>query len=180
MRKIISLSALALLVAGCAAKTAPVEPAADAEAAPPAAEPAAVETPAAPASSVTAATDLKWMAANPEHPDGPKMALVEGNPKEGAFTALAKFPAGHASPIHSHPAGFAGVTISGTVQNGRSADDNVSIGAGSLWTQPANEAHYTGCTESADCLFVAHMDGAMATTPAEAPVEGVTSLMWTF
>jgi quercetin dioxygenase-like cupin family protein len=168
MKNTISLSFLSLLV-GCAAKTAPVE-----TVEPPAVEEAApAEAPApAPASSSTAAADVQWAPFNPEQPEGIQLAILQGNPSEGAFAALVKFPAGHASPVHSHPANFTGLTVSGTVQNGRSADDNVTMGAGTVWTQPANEVHYTGCTEDADCIVVAHMDGAMGMAPAEAPMEG--------
>jgi quercetin dioxygenase-like cupin family protein len=168
-----TLPALALMTAGCAAKTAPVQaPKTDAvQAAAPAPAPAP-----APASSVTMVADTKWMPVNPEKPEGPQMAVITGNPKEGAFSALVKFPAGAATPLHSHPANFTGVVVSGTVQNGRSAEDNTEMGPGTLWSEPAGEVHFTGCTEETDCIFVGHMDGPMGMTPAEAAAEGELNL----
>ena len=102
------------------------------------------------------------------------MALVNGNPKEGAFTAVVKLPAGHASPLHTHPATLQGFVLSGTVTNGRTAEDAAAITAGSMWTQAGDEVHYTGCTEDADCIFVGRMEGAMGTTPAETAAEAST------
>ena len=169
MQKIIALSALTILVAGCPAKDAPVESAVPAEAE--AAAPAEAEAPA-PASVATAAADIQWALFNPEQPDGPQLSPIAGNMKEGAFTALVKLPAGHASPLHTHPASFIGVGLTGTIQNGRSAEDNSTITVGTTWTEPANEVHFTGCTEEAECTFVAYMDGAIGMTAAEAAAEG--------
>jgi len=175
MPNLTSLSALTLLAAGCFAKDAPVEPAAVAAAA------EAPEAPAAPAptSSVTPAADAKWMSADPTKPDGPKMAIVQGNPKAGAFVALAKFPAGFSGPVHSHTAAFVGVGISGTTQNGRSADDNTNMDPGTIWREPADQVHFTGCAADAECIFAAYMDGAMAMVPAEAPMEGEMQMVVT-
>ena len=161
----ISLSVLALLVGGCAAKTVTPDVVAPA--------PAEAEAPA-PTSFVTAADDVKWMAVYPDQPDGPQMALLSGNPKEGGFSAMVKLPAGQASELHSHPATLHAVVVSGTVKNGRTAEDSPEITAGGVWTQPAGEAHFTGCTEEAVCVFFVAMDGAMDMTPAEAPAEAAT------
>ncbi len=167
-----TISTLSLLAIASAAQAAPVET----PTAPPAAEPTAVVAPPAAAaaltSSATHAKDAKWGLANPEQPDGPQMVGVQGNPKDGAFVALAKFPAGFAAPLHSHPANFAGAVLSGTVVNGRSAEDNVKLTGGTAWTEPAGAVHYTGCTDEADCIVALHMDGAMGMTPADAPAEG--------
>ena len=125
-------------------------------------------------SSSTEAGAIEWMPIDPNKPDGPKMAPVSGNPKQGAFSALVKLPAGHGSGLHSHPATMHGVVISGTVKNGRSAEDAVAIQAGTKWTQPGGEVHFTGCSAEAECIFVGHMEGAMGTTPADAPVQAST------
>jgi len=118
------------------------------------------------------AADAKWMPINPEKPQGPQMAVITGNPKEGAFSALVKFPAGAATPLHSHPANFTGMMVSGTLKNGRSAEDNTAMGPGTLWTEPADEVHFTGCAPEADCIFVGHMDGSMGMTPTDTATEG--------
>ena len=162
----LSSSIFALILGGCPAKTTP-ETAAPKQAAvaAPAAEDAAEAAPAA-------ADD--WKVIYPDKPDGPKMKLLSGNPKEGAFSAMVKLPAGHSSELHTHPATFHGVTLTGTVTNGRTAEDAVEIGPGSVWTQPGDEAHFTGCTADADCIFVGSMEGAMGTNPADTPAEKST------
>ena len=157
-------SGFILVLGGCAAKTATPEAAPEAPAA---------EVPAA-APAAAADAGIQWMPVYADQPDGPQLSLLAGNPKEGAFSALVKLPAGHASPLHTHPANFQAVVVSGTIKNGRTAEDSPELKAGDMWTQPANEAHFTGCTEDADCIFVGNMDGAMGTTPAEEAVEAST------
>jgi quercetin dioxygenase-like cupin family protein len=125
-----------------------------------------------PAPSATTAGDAKWMPANPDKPGGPHMAVISGTPKEGAFTALGKFPAGMATPLHSHSANFTGVVISGTVQSGRSPDDHATLTAGTTWTEPKGEVHFTGCTKDAECIIAFHMSGAMSMVPAKTATEG--------
>ena len=169
-----SITALALLFAGCATK-APAEPAAPVEPVVEA-EPAPAPAPA-PASSATAAADVQWKPVFPDQPDGPMMSLVSGNPKEGGFSAIVKLPAGHASDLHSHPANLTGVVFSGTVTNGRTAEEAAEISAGSMWIQPGNEVHFTGCTEEADCIFVGHMDGPMGRTASENAAEASTMVV---
>ena len=174
MRNSISLTTLAILSIGCAAKTADVETPAP-EAAPEEAAPA--EAPA-PASSYYAAADIPWKS-NPEAPDGPQMAVLSGNPQEGAFTFMMKFPAGYVAPLHSHTHDFAGAVISGTFRHGRSAEDLEEMAAGSALNQPGNEAHYSDCSADADCVLVGHMSGPLDTKPVETPVEGDMSMVIT-
>jgi quercetin dioxygenase-like cupin family protein len=173
MSKFITLSAITCLGVGCAAKTTAVEPAPVVE------EIEVVETveePQAPApeavSMVTLAADTEWAPINPEDPEGMQWSVIDGNPGEGAFVGLVKMPAGYATPVHSHPANFLGVALAGTALNGRSAEDHRLIPPGTVWTEPAGEVHFTGCTEEADCIFVGHMDGAIGMNPAEGPMEG--------
>ena len=85
---------------------------------------------------------------------------------------MVKFPAGHGDPVHSHPSDFTGILTSGELSHGRSAEDFDLVSQGGALVQPANEAHYTGCSDAGDCVLVGHMSGAMATVPSDAPVEG--------
>ena len=107
------------------------------------------------------------------------MALIQGTLQEGPFTAVVKFPAGMQMPPHSHPADFTGVVLSGTIHNGRSADDNEKLGPGSAWTETANAVHYTGCAEGTDCIIAAHMDGAMGVNMADGPAQGELGMVVT-
>ena len=173
----ISLIALAVLGTGCAAKTAPkesvpVEPSeAPSEAAEAVTESEETQAPAA-VTSHTLAADVAWNPAFPDREVSPEMALVAGNPKEGAFTFMVRFPAGHKEDIHSHPADFTGIVTSGVVNHGRSADEFDSISEGSVFVQPAEEVHYTACANDEPCSFVGHLSGPMVMNPAEAPEEG--------
>lgn len=170
----ISISVLSLTLGGCGPKSTP-ETAAPEQAATEA--PAAEETPAAPISKTVAAADADFKAINPEKPDGPSWIVLSGNPGETAFAAMVKLPAGYASALHSHSANFNAVVVSGTVTNGRTADDAVELAAGDMWSQPSAEAHYTGCTADADCVFVGTMDGAFGSEPAETAVEASTQVV---
>lgn len=171
MHRLISLTALTLLFTACSTNTDPAEPEAEAVA------PEAAEAPSEPTSSVTATADAQWVLANPDAPDGPKMAIISGNPKKGPFMALAKFPAGYTMPVHSHPATFSAVGMSGNTLQGRSSEDNIAITPGMVMTQPADEVHYTGCAADGECVFAVYMDGPMSTTPADAPMEGDMQLV---
>ena len=168
----LSLCSVSLLVA-CGTKSAPEAPAADTPAAEaPAPAPAAeAPAPAAPSSSSTAAADVKWAPFNPEQPDGPSWVILEGDPTKGAFTMMAKLGAGFETPLHKHPSGFTGVVISGEVRHGASKDAAQTMGPGTMWTEPADEAHVTACVGDEDCVFVGRMDGPMAMTPVETPAE---------
>ena len=158
----LSSSIFSLILVGCPAKST-TETAAPKQ---------AVET--AEAVATDAPPDGDWKAVYPNMPSGPKMILLSGNPGQGAFSAMVKLPAGHGSELHTHPAAFHGVSVSGTVTNGRTAEDAVELSPGSVWTQPADEAHYTGCAGDTDCIFVGHMEGAMGTDKADGPVEAST------
>jgi quercetin dioxygenase-like cupin family protein len=151
-------SLVALVLGGCAAKSEIATPAVP-----------QVEAAAAVVAEVAPTSD--WKLIFPDQPDGPQMLVLSGNPAEGPLSAMVKLPAGHASPLHSHPANFFGIAVSGTITNGRIAEEAKELAPGDTWTEPAGEVHYTGCTAAADCVFVGHMDGPMGITPAEAPAE---------
>ena len=160
------------LLMACGKKNLSETPPAEVEApAPEAAAPAPEPEPEAPTSSATAAADVPWAPVNPEQPEGPSWVILEGDPSKGAFTMMAKLGAGFETPLHKHPAGFTGVVISGEVRHGASKDAAKAMGPGTMWTEPADEAHVTACVGEEDCVFVGRMDGPMAMTPVDAPSE---------
>ena len=71
--------------------------------------PAPVKTPTAPevaeAPAPTAASmqfaDIPWKPSNPKAPQGVMVHILSGNPKDGAFNAIVKVPAGKKIPLHS-------------------------------------------------------------------------------
>ena len=100
------------------------------------------------------------------------MAVIHGSPKTGPVTFIFKLPAGHSAGLHTHPSNFSGAVVSGTIVQGKSAEQNKNLPAGSAWTQNANQAHYTACAKEADCFVVGHFDGPFGTVPAETVFEG--------
>ena len=156
MKYKLSIAAIAFLAAGFATEA---EVASSEEIAPSA------------SSSAVAAADTEWALVSPDQPDGPKLRLLTGNPREGAFSAILKVPAGYEFPLHSHPANKTGVVLSGSILNGRTTKDASLSVPGTLWVQPANEVHYTGCTADSDCIFIVHMDGALGIVPSEVAAE---------
>jgi len=121
---------------------------------------------------MTVAADIPWKPANPKKPNGVQMYAVDGNPSEGAFTAVLKVPEGHVNPPHKHSANTTAVVLAGTVNFGRSADDNQTLSAGSAWTVPAGEIHFGKCASEGPCQIFIAMDGKMETIVADGPHEG--------
>ena len=63
-------------------------------------------------STFTTSDAILWKPVDPKHP-GLMMSVVWGNPNEGAFEMLQKFPAGMDSGWHWHSAAYQGVVIQG-------------------------------------------------------------------
>jgi len=113
-----------------------------------------------------AAADIAWMPMDPEHPEGPQMALIAGG-MEGPMTALLRFEPGHDSGLHTHTSHYTGVVLTGTSQHGPSADNYTNLSAGSFWTQPGGEAHQDACTGEETCTLFIQMDGPFDMTAVE-------------
>jgi quercetin dioxygenase-like cupin family protein len=82
---------------------------------------------------------------------GVAIAVIDGNPKEGAYTVRAKFSQNVKIPAHFHPDTRVVTVISGTYYFG--AGDKYDEGAikgygpGTVIIVPANTAHYAGSAE---------------------------------
>lgn len=130
-------------------------------------------TPAeAPSASPTAVVwppaEIPWA----ELKGGIKMAVIHGNPKEGAFHALIDFPAGMATNVHTHSASFAAALLSGTHHRGVGPDALVTLEEGAVWSEPAEAPHMEKCGADSRCVMAVSMDGPLDTkavelTPAE-------------
>jgi quercetin dioxygenase-like cupin family protein len=120
----------------------------------PAAEPKAVVMPA---------NELQWK----ELKGGVKMAVIHGNPKEGAFQALIDFPAGMTTNVHTHTAAFSGALVSGTHQRGPSPDALLTLTEGSVWSEPSNAPHMEKCGDQSRCILAVSMDGPLDTKNVE-------------
>lgn len=124
--------------------------------------------------STTAYEEVDWAPMNPEVPDGPQLAVVQGNPEATEFMMLAKVPAGFNTGLHSHPTMFTGSLIKGTMHVGRSSEDYEVLEAGGVWQEPREAVHYVGCSDEGECMIAGYMAGPMQTTPADSPQEGPT------
>ncbi|MGH7718739.1 MAG: cupin domain-containing protein [Gemmatimonadaceae bacterium] len=89
-----------------------------------------------------------WRPLDPNNLAGPWIAALWGDPSKGPYGALLRFPAGFASPMHSHSADERTVTIQGTALHWTETE---SPGAaermtpGSYTFIPANVNHVSSC-----------------------------------
>lgn len=82
---------------------------------------------------------------------GVAVALIDGNPREGAYTVRAKFDRNVRIPAHSHPDTRVVTVISGTYYFGQGDKyDETAIqghGPGTVIVVPANTPHFAGSAE---------------------------------
>ena len=122
------------------------------------------EAPAAePKVRLTRGDAIQWV----ELKAGVQLAVIQGNPKEGAFHALFQFPAGMSTNVHTHSAAFAGALLSGTNQRGARAEQLVTLTEGAVWSEPAGSPHMEKCGAESNCIFAAAMDGPLDTKAVE-------------
>ena len=100
---------------------------------------------------------------NPKAPQGPQMHVLSGDMKTGPFRAIAKIPGGLKLPVHTHPASYAAVTLSGLWQKTGKGD----MGKGDFWTTAGAAEHQNACLSEEPCLFFIAMEGAFGMTPVE-------------
>ena len=121
-----------------------------------------VDTPSSdPKMVVTPADKVVWKALRPEMENGPKMAVISGDPQKGSFSALFQLPAGMTTNVHTHTAGFVGAIISGTHHRGVSADQLVTLTNGGVWSEKSGAPHMEKCGDKETCVFAVQMDGAL-------------------
>lgn len=121
-----------------------------------------VDTPAAnPKMVVTSADKIVWKAIRSEMDNGPRMAVLSGNPKTSAFTALVEFPAGMTTNVHTHTAGFVGGVVSGTHHRGVAPNELMALTNGSVWSETSGAPHMEKCGLNEPCVIAVQMDGAL-------------------
>jgi quercetin dioxygenase-like cupin family protein len=80
-------------------------------------------------------------------PDGPRMAVLWGDPNTGPSAMLLEMKKG-AGPLHVHTADYHLVVIEGTMKHwgaGQNEADAKPLQPGSYWFQPGNVAHADSC-----------------------------------
>lgn len=115
------------------------------------------------------ASDLKWADLDPVGAPGVKIADLWGNHATGAFGAIIKFPAGFATPLHTHTNDLKIVIVSGTFIHGPEGKSEVRLGPGSYMMQPGgNYRHTTRSGKAAECVFFIEGSGMFDLKPVEA------------
>jgi anti-sigma factor ChrR (cupin superfamily) len=130
---------------------------------------------AAGAPIVMPAGDLKWTDLDPTGAPGVKIADAWGDHTKGAFGAFVKFPAGFATPLHTHTNAFKIVVVSGTFVQVPEGKPEFRLGPGSYMMQPGgNYRHTTSCDKASDCVFFTQANGKFDLKPvgeAKAPAK---------
>jgi quercetin dioxygenase-like cupin family protein len=111
---------------------------------------------AEPGSSRTTREQQPWI----ETGFGPLAAPVMGDFTAGPHMSLIRFPAGFASPVHTHSATYYGVVAAGTARHyepGRPETETV-LTPGSTWVMPGGLPHVSECLPGAECIFVLYQD----------------------
>jgi hypothetical protein len=118
---------------------------------------------------VMPAGDLKWVDLDPTGAPGVKVADVWGDHTKGAFGAFVKFPAGFATPLHTHTNGFKIVVISGTFVQVPEGKPEFRLGPGSYLMQPGgNYKHTSACDKASECVIFNESTGKFDLKPVTA------------
>jgi quercetin dioxygenase-like cupin family protein len=116
-----------------------------------------------------AAADIKWVDLDPQGAPGVKIADMWGDHTKGAFGSFVKFPAGFATPLHTHTNAFKIVVVSGTFVQGPEGKPEIRLGPGSYLAQPGgNYKHTTSCDKASDCVFFTQANGKFDLIPVAA------------
>ncbi len=108
---------------------------------------------------------MKWIP-NPSAADV-MTATVWGDPAKGPHGAFHKFPAGFATPLHTHSANLRIVVVSGTMAMVGADGKELQFPAGSFYTQPNTYPHITKCVGESGCLVYVETDGKWDLKPAK-------------
>jgi beta-alanine degradation protein BauB len=99
--------------------------------------------------------------------DGPKRAIVFGDPDRGAHGFYLRLPPNWESPNHYHSANYHAVLIEGEVVNNYEGQtEEVKIAKGGYFATVNNVNHVTKCLSSTECIIYVQMDAAFDAPPA--------------
>lgn len=127
--------------------------------------------PAAPPIQVDAA-GVVWSEAPAAMPQGTKMAVLEGDPKQqGIFTIRLQAPAGFLLGAHTHPAAERVTVLEGSIAVGFGATVDKSKGrafkAGSFYVNPPGQPHFVWSDQG--CIVQITGVGPWQVEPVAAP-----------
>ena len=118
--------------------------------------------------SVLPVSEVQWDQLNPARGDqSPQAGALWGNRiGPGAAGFLLKPVDGFRSPPHIHNVAYRGVVISGFLHNDDPGAEDMWMGKGSFWTQPAGEIHITAAKGS-DALAYIEVEDFFGVFPPE-------------
>lgn len=124
---------------------------------------------AAPQVEVVTRADFELVPLNPLRGDAsPKAGVLWGDLREDVPTgALIQFADGFSSPPHIHNITYRAVVIDGTVHNDDPEAENIWMGPGSFWTQPAGEVHVTSVGPDGGTAFLEILSGPYLVQPSQ-------------
>ncbi|MEM7121499.1 MAG: DUF4437 domain-containing protein [Pseudomonadota bacterium] len=106
-------------------------------------------------------SDVEFIPLNPARGDeSPQAGVLWGDIREDVPSgALITFADGFMSPPHIHNITYRAVVIEGTVHNDDPDAENMWMGPGSFWTQPAGEVHITAVGPGGGTAFLEILSG---------------------
>ncbi len=110
-------------------------------------------------------SDLKWV----PNPDAPTVmiAVAWGDMKTGSYGAFFKFPAGFVAPLHTHSSNMRIVVVSGTMGMAGEDGKEMTLPAGSYYTQPSTYPHVTKCEAGSACVVYVMSNGKWDIKPVK-------------
>ena len=112
--------------------------------------------------------EVEFIPLNPARGDAsPKAGVLWGDIRQDVPSgALITFADGFASPPHIHNITYRAVVIEGTVHNDDPKAENLWMGPGSFWTQPAGEVHITAVGPGGGTAFLEILSGPYLVQPS--------------
>lgn len=106
--------------------------------------------------------DHVWRPLDPTNPDGPRIAVLWGDPTSGPYGALLRVPAGFESPMHRHSRDERMIMLQGNSihwTEGGSRDTAPLMTAGDYLVMPGGVNHVSAAAAGADCVELITQDG---------------------
>ncbi|MGB7299872.1 MAG: DUF4437 domain-containing protein [Burkholderiaceae bacterium] len=113
----------------------------------------------------TAATELQWV----DSGFGPLVSPVNGDFSKSRHITYVKFPAGMATPTHTHTHDYVGVVITGVSMHWEPGKPETKkpLSAGAHWFMPGGVQHVSECLPGAECIMAIYQQQSMDFLPVQ-------------
>ena len=113
----------------------------------------------------TEASELTWVKA----PFGPDVSMVNGDFSKGGHVTYVKFPAGMATPLHTHTHDYVGIVVTGVSMHWEPGkpETKKKLSAGAHWFMPGNVKHVSECLAGSECIMAIYQQDAMDFLPEQ-------------